>query len=511
MFAQANTAQALLDLLVKKGLVTPQEAAQLQQEAANNAAAAAAPAPAPQPNVGPAPMAPAAPVAPVAGVDRTISEPVENPTPGQSPLYFKIGIANFTPIGFLDFTGVYRSTNNGGSIGTSFGGLSYPNTAAGQLSETRLSAQNSRLGLKVDSQVGDVKVLGYVEADFLGSAPTNLNVTSNGDPLRMRVYFADVQDGPWEVLAGQDWSLLTPNRKGLSPMPGDIFYTQDVDTNYQVGLVWARQPQIRVTYHFNDSLAFAVSAENPDQYTGSALTLPTGFTTTEVDNGSNGTATPNVIPDLIAKLAYDGKMGDLPFHVEAAGLYSDYKINTYAVGGINANSSASGEGGELNGNLTLLPGLSLFANGYYSNGGGRYISTALGPDFIVEPQVAGGPFTISTVRSSSTLFGAEWDVLPFTKLFAYYGDAAYDANYTQLSNGSYVGFGFPGSSNSANRRVEEYTLGAAQTLWKDPQYGDLKVLAQLSALNRDPFTLPTGGPNSAQMTMLFLDLRYDLP
>ena len=31
----------------------------------------------------------------------------------------------------------------------------------------------------------------------------------------------------FEFLAGQSWSLMTPNRNGLSPAPGDLFYSQD--------------------------------------------------------------------------------------------------------------------------------------------------------------------------------------------------------------------------------------------------------------------------------------------
>jgi len=36
---------------------------------------------------------------------------------------------------------------------------------------------------------------------------------------------ANVRHGKWEVLAGQEWSLLTPNRIGLSPLTPDVFYT----------------------------------------------------------------------------------------------------------------------------------------------------------------------------------------------------------------------------------------------------------------------------------------------
>jgi len=159
-----------------------------------------------------------------------------------APLSVQIGGAQFTPGGFLDLTSVFRTTNVGSGIGTSFGSIPFSNTAAGQLSEFRFSAQNSRLSLRVDSQPGGAKLTGYVEADFLGNAPANLVVGSNSNTLRMRLYWLDIRKGGWEVLAGQSWSLLTPNRKGLSPMPSDIFYSQDMDTNYQVGLTWSRDP-----------------------------------------------------------------------------------------------------------------------------------------------------------------------------------------------------------------------------------------------------------------------------
>ena len=40
--------------------------------------------------------------------------------------------------------------------------------------------------------------------------------------------------------------MLTPNRKGISALPGDLFYSQVIDVNYVVGLPWTRQPGVRV-------------------------------------------------------------------------------------------------------------------------------------------------------------------------------------------------------------------------------------------------------------------------
>src|SRR4249920_1538806 len=88
--------------------------------------------------------------------------------PPTSPLSIHLGDADFLPGGFIDATAIVRSTNVGSGMGTSFGSIPFSNTAQGRLSETRLTAQNSRLSLQVTSKVGAVAVTGYVEADFLG-------------------------------------------------------------------------------------------------------------------------------------------------------------------------------------------------------------------------------------------------------------------------------------------------------------------------------------------------------
>jgi len=109
------------------------------------------------------------------------------------------------------------------------------------LSEFHFSAQYSRLSLKVDAPVTDsTSLTGYVETDFLGYQPANAYVTANSNSLRMRLFWAQIKHGKWDVLGGQEWSLLTPNRVGLSPLTSDVFVTVDEDPNFQVGLTWAR-------------------------------------------------------------------------------------------------------------------------------------------------------------------------------------------------------------------------------------------------------------------------------
>jgi hypothetical protein len=485
--------KALLDLLVKKGVLSQQDVASLQQELAATAASQPAPS--------------AAPAAATSG--SAMPSGVVASTDQKSPLSFKIGIADFTPFGFLDFTGVYRNEATGSAIGTGFNSIPYSNSSTGQLSETKFSAQNSRLGLRVDSTVNDTKVLGYVETDFLGNAPTNLGVSSNSDTLRMRVYFADLKSGPWEFLAGQDWSMLTPNRRGISPLPSDIFYTNDMDTNYQAGLTWARQPQVRVVYHATDEVTLGLSLENPDQYVGSAVVLPSAFTATEVDTGA-ATTQPNAFPDIIGKVAFDTKaINGLPWHAEVAGLVRSYKVNTYT-STINTDSTAEGGGVSADVSLELTKGLTFIGTGFYSYGGGRYIN-GLGPDFVILPPDSTGNYGIGLVKATSAILGLEYVVAPVDTVSAYWSTAGFGQRFDKLSTGAYVGYGYPGSSNSQNKTIDEYTLANTYTFWKNPSYGALQLIAQVSYTDRKPWYVAPGALSKANATMVFLDLRYVLP
>lgn len=440
----------------------------------------------------------------------------------QSPLYFRIGGAEFSPLGFLDATSVFRSTDVGSGIGTSFGSIPFNGASpAGQLTELRFSAQNSRLGMKIDADPGgDLKVRGYVETDFLGNAATNLQIGSHPDTLRMRLYWVDVHKGKVEVLAGQSWSMMTPNRIGISPMPGDLFYTQDMDTNYQVGLVWLRTPGFRLVLHPNDNIAWGFALEDPEQQNGGVVTYPTGFNDNQVDENGNGggSKTPNKGPDIISKLAFDTHPngGGRNFHIEVAGVYRAFRLNTVGLG----NVTTSAGGGSLNMNLELVKNFHLIFDSFWSDGGGRYIFQ-LGPDFAVNVNSAGN-FVPSPIHADSGIAGFEY-TMNKSLLYAYYGGAYFGRDFiaTAGTGGTttYTGYGYPGSANSNNRTIQEPTIGLVQTFWKNPKYGDIKLITQISYLSRNPWadtaTSATGsnpgGAPSAHLGMAFADLRFDLP
>src|SRR5581483_9622695 len=114
-------------------------------------------------------------------------------------------------------------------------------------------------------------------------------------------------------------------RNGVSPMPGDLFYTQDVDTNYQMGLIWERTTQFRFVAHATDTVTAGISIANPEQYVGSAVVLPPTFPAFEVDAGTVTVGTPNRYPDIVGKVAFDPKTGKTHQHIEASVLMRGFR------------------------------------------------------------------------------------------------------------------------------------------------------------------------------------------
>jgi hypothetical protein len=95
------------------------------------------------------------------------------PADQPSPLQIHLGEATITPVGFMDITNTWRSTNAGTSLQTNFGSFPYNNTIAGRLREDKWSAENSRLGLRVDANVPSIWA-GRVEAAFRRCLPPSL-------------------------------------------------------------------------------------------------------------------------------------------------------------------------------------------------------------------------------------------------------------------------------------------------------------------------------------------------
>ena len=485
--------------------------------ASASTAATAAPAPAPSngvhmlPNLGEvASSTPMVPPPPPPPAPRVLDPQVPAGEPS-SPLQLKLGDVTIMPVGFMDATAVWRSVDAGSGIGSNFGGIPFNNASpAGHLSEYRFSVQNSRIGFRIDANVKGAHVIGYNEFDFLGkSADNGIGITNGAFVPRIRLYWVDVRKDQFEFLAGQSWSMLTPNRKGISALPGDIFYSQVMDVNYVAGLTWTRQTGARFIYHPNDKVAVGFSAENPNQYAGgnagaSTITAPSALSAlvgTQFDNTSGGyLSTPNLTPDFIAKIAFDPSSRA---HVEVVGIERNFKD---WVPTTNMHFTKAGGGGSINTNLEVVKNFRVIENAYWSDGGGRYIFGQV-PDVVIRSDGS-----LSPIHAGGTVDGFEATLSKNFLLYGYYGaiyagrDVALDTNGTTL-----VGYGFRGGSQ--NRLIQEFTLGYVHTLWKDAKYGGLSMIVQYEWLNRDPWyvNVASGAPKNAHDSTVYVDVRYTLP
>jgi hypothetical protein len=462
---------------------------------------------------GPVPATPAAPSA-IGGAPQKSDLTAE-----PSPLSLRIGTTSITPIGFMDFTMVTRDVDAGTGIGTNFGSFPYRTKSSpqGNLSEFRFSPQNSRIGARFDALVKGANVLGYWESDFLGpigNPPSgNVAVSTNSYPLRLRLFWVDLKKDKWEVLGGQTWTLLTPNRNGISPLPGDIFYGQAIDVNYLVGLAWGRIPEFRFVYRPTHVVSMAFALDSPEQYIGGSggggvVTLPSALATpygTQLSNGTLTLNTPNLHPDILAKIAFDGKMSNgNAAHFEIAGLERTFKTYNPTTG---ESFTKAGGGFSVNLNLEVVKNFRLVTNNYYSYGGGRYLF-GVAPDLVV-----GSNGSLSLIHSMGTASGIEY-VHKNTLFDAYYGGLYVSRNVQIDTTGKApvpVGYGYSGAPNSQNKSVQEFTASINQTLWKNPQYGALNVMFQYAYFTRNPWYLATGVPTNAYMNEFWINLRYTLP
>jgi hypothetical protein len=446
------------------------------------------------------------------------------PTPqdngqGNRPLgSFNIGGIEVTPGGFIDLENIYRTTNTQNNIATNFGAIPFSNTTQGQLSEYRLTGQYSRFDLDAKSRFGANEVEAYCEADFSGNDAANVYQIVNGHTLRLRLCFMYLKRGKLEIMGGQTWSWLMPNRNGVSPLLGDLITTYNEDQDVQVGIPYTRAAEFRAAYHFNDHWVMGLGIEDPNQYTGTFVALPTAFSSqlsSQFDNNAQ-VGVPNLFPDILAKVAYDTEIRGRHLHLEATGLVTGVRAGIFPGAGQPFSShSAVGGGGDLAANFTLFHNFVLLGNAFWSDGGAHYL-VVTGPQVVIRPNAAGTNVSPSLVHTGAALGGFEWIINPKTTVAAYYGLDYYGRNFfpdttNTTAPGTIIGFGGPGSPNTNNRTVEEATLDLIRAFWKSEKYGTLQYYTQYSFISRDPWFVAPGAPKNAHLSMVYAGFRYILP
>lgn len=275
---------------------------------------------------------------------------------GPSSIKFK-GIT-LTPGGFVAAESVFRTHATSADINTPFNSIPYPGNALSKVAENYFTGRQSRLSLLAESKIGEVKLTGYYEADWLGTGVTSNNRQSNSYVMRQRQIFAQAKlDSGWSFTGGQMWSLATENKKGIDNRGEAI--PQTIDPQYNVGFTWARQYGFRVVKSFGDKFSLAVAVEGPQATIGgrgfSLVTTTTVGTASVATSGNTFLDAPgaggglfnfidtsgytvNKAPDIVIKAAADPGFG----HYEVFGIISTFRNRIYPCGvvGTNGNDTA---------------------------------------------------------------------------------------------------------------------------------------------------------------------------
>ncbi len=443
--------------------------------------------------------------------------------------YFK-GLS-ITPGDFLELAAIYRQHNQANDISSSFNSIPFANNRAGYTNEGRLTARQSRLSFLAQGDVTKtIHLAMYGEFDFQGAAQTaNSNESNSYNPRIRNLYgtldYDGVDGGPgFHFLAGQNWSLVTMNSKGITPR-NEVTPPQ-IDAQYVPGFAWARQPQVRVTGDFLDhKLWIAASAENPQTtfYTngtpagatagtaGAAAPLP-GSLVYNITGGSGfnsaNTLSLNHIPDFVGKVAYEDTIGGHLVHVEAFGIYKSFYER---IGGVNDDESGGGYGGSIN--VQIVPKiLDAQFSGMKGKGIGRYGSSQL-PDTTFD---AGG--VSRPISEYMLLAGATLHATKLLDIYGFAGEEIEDARAYTTAAGLAYGYGNPlytnagclteGSAvcNGNTHSIKQATVGFWQKVYVGP-FGRAQVGAQYSYTERQAFA-GVGGAPRAKQNMGFVSFRY---
>ena len=455
---------------------------------------------------------------------------------------FQFGAITITPGGFFAADSIFRSRTTQSDINTSWNNIPTSNSGLAHLNEQKFTSRASRFALLAESQITPTTVVaGYGEFDLQGAGTTSNNNQSFSYVPRVRNLYstADFNDYGFHLLAGQNWSLVTLNSKGITPR--NEVTPPSIDAGYVPGFEYTRAPQIRITKDFDKKLWLSLEAEasategvnnglcgNVVSNNSTAATTTTGIAATPalgiaggnclaVGTGGNfgqqGDQTQyslNKVPDVIGKVAYEAIYGERDIHLEAFGLYRDFLDNvnygtaaatsTFANPGgyassSNQNTSGYGVGAGLI--VPVLPRrLDFQASGLLGRGIGRYTASQL-PDATVN-----GNGAIKPLGGAAALVGAVVHVTPAIDLYAFGGLEQVNREFSSNGAGGLVGYGTPGGINNygcnieggtcqgATHRIVQITGGMWDKLYRG-SFGELRVGVQYSYTQRNLFAATT--------------------
>jgi hypothetical protein len=467
----------------------------------------------------------------------------------ENPLAIHYKGVTITPGGWLESTFLVRGRNQNADLTSNFGAVPYNGVVNSNLTEFQASARGSRPIIVATANAGSTKLTGYWEMDFLGAANTANYVETNSFNPRMRQLWmqAETKNG-LTFTAGQFWSLMTTDRKGIATRAE--FIPTTIEGSYVVGYTYVRQNAVRITKDWNNKVwgAFEVAnsqttlatsytpanlmgfnnSSNALSPTGSTVPFGTPVTVTlngvstsvVAPTGANGLST-DLAPDFIGKLAFEPGWG----HFEIKGLVRMFRDRIAATEELPGTTNVSAGGGV--GWAAIFPvvpkKVDIIFEGLAGKGIGRYGAANLA-DVTVKPNG-----DLVPLPAINALAGFEFHPNPKLDIFVYGGDQYVDAQrYTIVKEGKPAAAGY-GSYlvNNSNCGVEVVPTGGAACgaqnknlwdttgglwyrLWKG-NFGTLQYGLQFEYISRDTWSAIKGGSPTGNDAVGLTSVRFYLP
>jgi hypothetical protein len=211
-----------------------------------------------------------------------------------------------------------------------------PNAKTGERNQVKFHARQSRLfgATSTPTPWGDLTT--YAEADFFGAAGNESVSNSNG--LRMRHAYGTLGG----LLAGQTWTTFS-----------DVAtYPETLDFGGPVGVIFARQAQVRWTQLFSGG-RWSLALENPE----TVASLPSGVSFRADDDR---------LPDFAGNIHFDTSLGKYSI----AGVARQLRVDSASAPASRAQKLATAFG--VNGVVPVFGKDDIRLSAYMGNGIGRY-------------------------------------------------------------------------------------------------------------------------------------------
>jgi len=387
-----------------------------------------------------------------------------------------------TPGGYLQFAEIYRTHNANSDTADSYGAFPLWGSANAKTSEFRISGRASRISLKAEGATRKVKMMGYVEVDFLGASPTSTEAQTNSYNPRLRLAFGEAKfSNGWTIAGGQNWSMLQTTKKGIDAL--SEWLPSLIDNSYTTGFSYAREGTIRVSKEIVPNKAWlGFSVENPETVANVGCVLASNTVgtssvcpfnilngavqgtenTTLVSSPSNGFSTAtsgttllsspsnDIAPDLVAKFVVEPSWGH--YEVKAIGrffrdrVYPNYGYSSTNLG-LGNNRVTEGGGIGIGAIMPVVAKkMDVEVQALAGKGIGRFGTTG-GPDVTVNTKG-----DLVPIKGLQAIVGIETHPTPKFDFNFYAGDEYYERTTYSTAKGLfayptggtfYIGYGAP--------------------------------------------------------------------